>query len=58
MVQVSPGVIDTLERLHDDGAGLIGLVLDERTALLLHPLEFFLFFLQQLFHFLKSIDFV
>lgn len=46
MVQVGPGVIDTLERLHDDGAGFICLVLDKGTALLLNPLKFFLFFLQ------------
>jgi len=53
VVQVSPGVIDTLECLHDDSAGLIGLVLDESAALLLHPLQLFLLFLHQLFYFLK-----
>lgn len=45
VVQVGPGVIDTLERFHDDGTGFIRLVLDKGTALLLNSLQFFLFFL-------------
>ena len=54
VVQVGPGVIDTLEGLHDDSAGFICLVLDEGTALFLHPLQVPLLLLQQLLHLLKG----
>ena len=54
VVQVGPGVIDTLECLHDNSAGLVGFILNESDALLLHPLHLLLFLLHLLLHFLYN----
>ena len=56
MVQVSPAVVEPLERLHDDGTRLLPLVLDEGTAPLLDLLYLPLFLLHQLLQLLREGD--